>query len=80
VVKDHPTSPISLHTAPRERSGLKEDLNNWQTPCFHREARDLGLHWASPWSAKSPRVTANQGESTQSLKSTRESKRSIGAY
>ena len=39
VVKDHPTNPISLHTAPRERSGLKKDLSNRQTPCFHREAR-----------------------------------------
>ena len=48
--KDHPTSPISLHAAPSERSGLKKDQGNRQTPCKSREAREVGLHRASPWS------------------------------
>ena len=65
LVEDQPTNPISLHAAPRERSSLKKDPGNWQTPWFHREAREVGLHWASPWSTKSLRVTANQTEAAQ---------------
>ncbi|KAH8998204.1 hypothetical protein EDB86DRAFT_2828491 [Lactarius hatsudake] len=34
VDKNHPTNPKSLCTVPRERSGLKKDLSNWQTPVF----------------------------------------------
>ena len=37
VVKDHPTNPISLYTAPREWSTLLQELSNRQTP--RREAR-----------------------------------------
>ena len=48
IKKDHPTSPISLHAAPSERSGLRRDLGNWQTPRKSREAREVGLHRASP--------------------------------
>ena len=44
IKKDHPTSPISLHAAPSERSGLKRDLGNQQTPHKSREAREVGLH------------------------------------
>ncbi|KAI0283459.1 hypothetical protein BC826DRAFT_973773 [Russula brevipes] len=40
VVKDHPTNPISLYTAPRERSTLLQELSNRQTPW--REARTHG--------------------------------------
>ena len=39
IKKDHPTSPISLHAVPSERSGLKRDLGNRQTPRKSREAR-----------------------------------------
>jgi hypothetical protein len=34
VVKDHPTNPISLHAAPRERSGLKKTLATSKHPVF----------------------------------------------
>jgi len=44
---------------PRKRSiSLKDPLDNWQTLC-KREAREVGLFRASPWSTKFPEVQYN---------------------